>query len=199
MEDLDFSLMNYMCSKMCHDFAAPLGAIKMGVEMLEDNASDKETRELLHASVDACIAKLDLFRCLTGFSGAMTKPTVQDIHHVLQRNLNKNIQLDWKIAPAADIAGPAARLLLSMTLIAADTLPRGGGIIVTPSFTITAEGGGVNLKEEVISMMKTSKPPLSSREIISYFAITLARYLGGEISYTFEKENKIKFHVFQRD
>jgi len=185
-----------MCAKICHDLSAPASAVAMGLEMLSDAHQDASTQDLIHYSAQATISKLELFRCLTGFSGMSNKPTGIDLEKALKNYWPDNkITVTWKVSDLENLQGPPARLLLAAILTAADGLPRGGTLTIHPQLTISADGPTARLREEAAQALtgQTSLSQQSANTIVPFFAHTLAQNLGGKLQIHTENENQ--FHI----
>lgn len=194
----DMTLMHLMCAKICHDISAPASAVAMGLEMLSEAPQDKSTQDLINYSAQSTISKIELFRCLTGFSGTTNKPTGLDLERTLKNYWPDNkITVTWKVQDLENLQGPPARLLLATVLTAADGLPRGGTIIVNPNFSISAQGPTAHLRDEVTQTI-TGISPLSQQTagtIVAYFANTLAQSLGGKLQIQTVDENQFQIYL----
>ena len=192
----DMTLMHLMCAKICHDLSAPASAVVMGLEMLSEAHQDASTQALIRYSAQATISKLELFRCLTGFSGMSNKPTGIDLEKALKNYWPDNkITVTWKVSDLENLQGPPARLLLAAILTAADGLPRGGALTIHPQLTVTADGPTARLREEATQALtgQTSLSQQSASTIVPFFAYTLAQNLGGKLQIRTENENQ--FHI----
>lgn len=194
----EMTLMHLMCAKICHDLSAPASAVAMGLEMLSDAPQDPTTRDLVNYSSQSTIAKLELFRCLTGFSGMTNKPTGTDIEKALRNYWPDNkISITWKVQNLETLQGPPARLLLATLLTAAEGLPRGGTLTVNPNLSITAQGPTAVLREESASALtgKTNLSQQTAGTIVAFFANTLAHNLGGKLQLDTSGENQFQIQM----
>ena len=194
----DMTLMHLMCAKICHDLSAPASAVAMGLEMLSEAPQDISTRDLIHYSAKATISKLELFRCLTGFSGMADKPTGIDLEKALKNYWPDNkVTITWEVSNLESLQGPPARLLLATILTAADGLPRGGALTVHPRLNVTAEGPTARLREEAAQAL-TGQTPLSQQSantIVPFFAHALAKNLGGKLQILTESDNQFQIQM----
>ncbi len=192
----DMTLMHLMCAKICHDLAAPIGAVAMGLEILSDTPQDEATRDLIHYSAQSTISKLETFRCLTGFAGMQDKPTAIDVQKALHAYWPDNkISVVWKIGGLEKIQGAPARLLLAMILTASDGLPQGGTITIDRNLCIIAEGTMAHLRE-MTAQAFTGETPLTqqtSGTIVAFFACALATRLGSKLHVQTIDENRFQF------
>jgi len=194
----EMTLMHLMCAKICHDLAAPASAVSMGLEMLSEAPNDTATRDLIAYSAQSTITKLELFRCLTGFSGMANKPTGIDLEKALKNYWPDNkISLTWNLQDLETIQGPHARLLLAILLTAADGLPRGGTLAVQPSFRVLAEGPTAHLRPEITQTLtgQTSLLQQTANTIIPFFANMLAQSLDQRIQIQTDDENYFQIQV----
>lgn len=183
----DLTLMHLMCAKICHDLAAPLGAISLGLEMLADSSEPTQgpnpTLDLIHYSTQAAISKLELFRCLTGFASIPEKPTGMDLKKALQNyGDDRKITLSWQIKDWENLKGPPIRLILGAILTASSGLPRGGTLTIHPNFSITAQGPGAHLREDISLALlgQSGLPQQCANTIVAFFASVVAQNLGGK-------------------
>lgn len=194
----DMTLMHLMCAKICHDLSAPASAVAMGLEMLSEAPQDVPTLDLIHYSAKATISKLELFRCLTGFSGMANKPTGIDLEKTLKNYWPDNkITVTWKVNDLESLQGHPARLLLATILTAADGLPRGGTLTVHPQLNVRAEGPTARLREEAVQAL-TGQTPLSQQSantIVPFFAHTLAKNLGSKLQIHTESDTQFQIQM----
>ena len=133
----DLTLTYLMCSRLIHDLSAPLSAISIGLDMLpENNASDSPQR-ILQYSVSSAINRLELLRCLSGYTNSQDQPAFTDVVRII----NKSVDLDkfdihWLCRLEDTLSGDAVRLIVAIILITIDSLPRGGKISIHPDFSI---------------------------------------------------------------
>lgn len=185
MDSSSFTFAHLMCAKFCHDLAAPLSAAKMGLEMLQESPTDQTISGLIQESTESAIARLNIFRCLTGYTSTPEKPTAEDLHKALTDYLDKKIHLQWNLQNSGLPSGNPARLLLALILTASETLIRGGTVLVSPNFKITATSQSTPLmiRDDLVDLFNKRTPltQQSPRTIIPYFAIVLAEQLGGKL------------------
>lgn len=194
----DMTLMHLMCARICHDLAAPASAVAMGLEMLAEAPQDLAVRDLVNDSAQSTISKLEIFRCLTGFSGMPDKPAGTDLEKALRTYWpSHKISTIWQVEDLEKIQGPPARLLLATLLTAADGLARGGTLTIGSHFTITAEGPTAQLREEITRSL-TGQMPLSRQTagtIIAFLAYALAHSLGCKLHIQAINEKQFQVHI----
>src|SRR5262245_13125683 len=150
LDPLDLAAL--LCSRICHDLISPTGAIVNGIEVLEEEGSDAETKtfalDLIKKSARTASARLQFCRLAFGAAGsagaqidlgdaeAMARGTIED----------EKVKLTWNL-PRVLLAKNRVKLLLNMLVIAGQTIPRGGALVVDPvgegeklGFRISATG-----------------------------------------------------------
>ena len=173
----DLNLMHVMCAKLCHDIAAPLGAIRMGMEMLDTSSLDQDTLDIVNGSIRASIHRLELYRSLTGYASAPEKPSIDDVRQAVE-----NYWYDKKVLFHLDdsldhLYGWPARQVLALCLVAGDSLIRGGEVFAEKPNKISARGSQVQIYPEVQQALlgNTTVEELSSKNIIAHFAAIIAK------------------------
>jgi histidine phosphotransferase ChpT len=138
LDPLDLAAL--LCSKVCHDVINPVGAVTIGLEMLEDQ-TDEETRksalELIQKSARAASAKLEYHRLAFGAAGSAGAAIDTGTAEAVARGLfaDEKTTLNWT-GQRVLMAKNKVKLLLNLCLIAAAAIPRGGAL----SVTITGSG-----------------------------------------------------------
>lgn len=192
----DLSITYLMCSRLIHDLAAALSAISIGLDMLpEDNAPDSP-QKILQYSVNSAINKLELLRCLSGYTNSPHKPAFTDAVRIINKSIDLDkFQIDWLCRIEDSISGDAVRLIMAIILIAIDSLPRGGKISIHPDYSIDISGSYIKLNEEVRGALlgETNIGSLTSRGIIGYLAYLLSHKLGTKVLYSTPQPNQIIF------
>lgn len=173
-----------ICGKICHDLAAPLSAITMALEMLEEGQNEKQMRTLLAENTKAAIQRLELLRCLFGFAGDSARPTSSDALKFLMpyNDPRKHI---LNLAPLNDLAisGEPIRLVLCLLLLAMEGCPRGGTITLSPDFTIYATGKDVKIPQETLDILTGKNTSNTNRQALAIFGSLLAEKVGASIFY----------------
>src|SRR5215813_3781002 len=168
--DLDaLDLAALLCSRVCHDLISPTGAIVNGLEVLEEEDSDEETKafalDLIKRSAKTASARLQFCRLAFGSAGApggnidigdaqaMARAFIED---------GKN-KLAWNLPPAL-LAKNRLKLLLNLLIIAGQTIPRGGTLTVdaigegeTMGFRIAATGLNARVPQNIADMLSSGE------------------------------------------
>lgn len=203
----DLKLAALMCSKVCHDLISPVGALSNGVEVLSED-DDPEMREhamrLLENSAGQAAAKLKFARLAYGSSGSRGaqidlrdgETAVKELHD------GGKINIIWD-APAAAINKDTLKVLMNLTTMACDAIPRGGKLEVVVKITggagaatVTAAGPKARLAEETRAGLegRVAIDELDVRTILPHISGLLARDFGQGIDvYTDEETVKFSF------
>jgi histidine phosphotransferase ChpT len=191
----DLQLMYLMCSKFCHDLAAPIGAISIGLEMLGDDPAPDSPQALLQHSIQSAIHKLDLIRCLSGYATQGNRPTLSEVRTVLDKCIDPGkIKIHWHGQASETICGTPARLYAALMMLSAEALPRGGELILHQDYTLTVTGGLVKYPGVVLEAIqgRIALQGLTSQSVIGFLIKTLADQLGTAVVVEFEKPNLVQ-------
>ena len=149
LESLDLAAL--LCSRVCHDLISPVGAIANGLEVLEE-AKDDETKtfamDLIKKSSRTASAKLQFCRIAFGAAGSAGAQIDTGDAEKVTRGLMEDdkTKISWNV-PRVLMPKNRVKLLLNMLLMAGQSIPRGGQLMVDPvgegdaaGFRITASG-----------------------------------------------------------
>ncbi|MBX3487474.1 MAG: hypothetical protein KF798_06200 [Candidatus Paracaedibacteraceae bacterium] len=190
----DLQIMYLMCSKFCHDLAAPIGAISIGLEMLDENPAPDSPQALLLHSVQSAMNKLELIRCLSGYATHKNKPTLSDIRTVLDKCIDpEKTKITWLADGIDSVHGTPARLYNALMILASDALPRGGSITLNKDYSITVTGSLVKFPESVLDAIKGrfTLSDIDSRSVLGYFIKELADQLDTKVIFDFSQPNLV--------
>jgi histidine phosphotransferase ChpT len=162
LDPLDLAAL--LCSRVCHDLISPSGAIVNGLEVFEE-ASDEETRtfalELIKKSARMASARLQFCRIAFGAAGsAGAQVDLGDAEKVARGFIeDEKVKLTWHV-PRALMPKNHVKLLLNMLLVATQSIPRGGMLVVeatgamddTP-FKVVARGLNARIPEAMPALL----------------------------------------------
>lgn len=192
----DLQLMYLMCSRFCHDMAAPLGAISIGLEMIhEANPEPDSPHSLLQHSVQSALHKLELMRCLCGFGSSSDRPTLVEVRRVIEKSVDpEKYQVVWNAAMDERIFGNSVRLYVALFMVVLEAMPRGGVITLNPDYSLTLSGPLIKFHEVILDALNSpqSLETLDSRAIVAHFAFLLARSLGTKVHFQFDRPNLVQ-------
>jgi histidine phosphotransferase ChpT len=157
-----------LCSRVCHDLISPTGAIVNGLEVLEEDSSDAETRnfalELIRKSARTASARLQFCRIAFGAAGSAAAQIDLGDAETMARGFieDDKVKLTWSL-PRALLPKNRVKLLLNMLVVATGTIPRGGSLSVDPvgtgesmGFRITANGLNARIPQAVPGLLAGS-------------------------------------------
>lgn len=191
-----------LCSRLCHDLLSPVGAMANGLELLADE-KDPEMRkrcfELLEQSARISADKLKFFRLAFGAAGGfdetISASEPRGLIEALVRN-NGRIELSWMVAADA-LPKPAVKVLLNFSLIAIESLVRGGTLDIAAELrgdvceiAVRATGPRIAFDATVGRALAGDlvASELSSRTAPAAMLHQLSAGVGGELQYALTDE-----------
>lgn len=199
MNEMDFAAL--LVSRVCHDLVSPLGAVMNGLEVLEDERDAgmrADAMKLVLSSAEQAAARLQFARLAYGAAGsAGAELDLNEVGRIVRGLVRGGkVTLDWRAAPF-NWPKDWAKLLMNATLLAADSLPRGGSVTVetsgdpsAPGFKIQALGQGARLLDEVEKAVRGEpNGPLDGRTIQAYLTHKLARGLNAGLTVSAGESN----------
>ncbi len=190
---IEFRVMELLCSRLCHDLISPVMAINNGMELMAEDSGNMadDIRELLTMSAGAAASKLQFYRIAYGLGGQSAAPVGLAEAGRLTRGLVEDgkIDVDWPKngeASSVELTREATKLLLNLVLLGIEALPRGGTVKVrvqtsgAPEIAVVASGDNAGLKEESAVAMSADADceALTARSVQGYFVNSLALQLG---------------------
>jgi histidine phosphotransferase ChpT len=162
LEALDLAAL--LCSRVCHDLISPVGAIVNGLEVLAED-KDQETQEfaleLIKKSSRTASAKLQFCRIAFGAAGSAGAQIDSGDAETISRGFleDDKTKLTWNLTRAI-LPKNRIKLLLNMLVIAGQTIPRGGTLMVdgigsgeTTGFSIRAVGTNAKVAPTVAPLL----------------------------------------------
>jgi len=175
-----------MGGRLCHDLAAPLGALSLGLEMLTEQKLTQEQSEiisLIQQSVDSTKKRLDLFRFLLGYGQTEDKPLMSEILAFLTRYWQDS-RLTVQTEGINQLKGTAARFVLALMVTASEHLPRGGELVIQlneQTFILALKGTGAEISPETTQILAGQSSPLTPRNLWAWYTYCLAKRLRLDI------------------
>jgi histidine phosphotransferase ChpT len=194
MNEIEFAAL--LVSRVCHDLVSPVGAVVNGLEVLEDERDATmraDALKLVVSSAEQAAARLQFARIAFGAAGsAGAELDLTEVGRIVKGLVQGGkVSVDWQ---AAQVNWPKdwAKLLMNATLMGADSLPRGGLVVVetssdpaAPSFKVRATGQNARLLEEVEKAARgESTVPIDGRSIQPLLVHKLARLLNAGLTLT---------------
>ncbi|MDY0882623.1 histidine phosphotransferase family protein [Dongia soli] len=190
--EIDLRVLELAASKICHDLISPIGAVNNGLELMEeeqDHALQAEALALAQRSARRASILLQLYRSLFGNAGNQTSFGPREAVQMAFESLQGG-----KVALEADLAGASpvlpegyGKLILAAVVVAADTLPRGGTVLLrllpgqsAPNLLLTSTGAQIAAHDEILQALhlRSLVEELSAHTVLPYFTAFLARRLG---------------------
>ena len=183
-----------LCARICHDLVSPISALGTALEVLEDPDNPdmhEDALELVKLSAGQASSKLQYLRLAFGAGGSA--PGVMGIDHVkeLVEGLYGDSKVDVSFAGSEqELSKDHVRLLLNLIMVAVQSVPRGGTVVVTPTthesaveITLVAEGPKARLADDVARPLGGAMPEdgFDGRSIQPFYAALLARELRGKL------------------
>ncbi len=196
-----------LASRVCHDIISPVGAIANGLEVLdeEDDESMREfAMDLIRKSAKQASAKLQFARLAFGASGsAGAEIDMNDAGVVVSRYLEREkANVDWRVASPL-LPKTHAKLLLNLVHLGAQSIARGGTLIVTAdrdgdttAMQLSAEGERAKFPAAArdVVLSGVAPEPLDAHGVQPLYTYMLARESGLRIA-IHEEENKLVIGV----
>ena len=196
---IESRVMDLLISRLCHDLISPAGAIVNGIELVEEFGGDDmagddlggddmtgEAMALVGRSARQLSARLSLFRVAFGSSGERDGFPAVDCRRLLDAYLHEGkVRLDWSLDRLPSGPG-AARLVLLLAIIAAESLPRGGVLRIDAgegghaAFRILAEGTDARIEAGTETAMAAGMADSAAPEDLD--ARAAPAYLAGLIA-----------------
>jgi histidine phosphotransferase ChpT len=181
-----------LCSRVCHDLISPTGAIVNGLEVLEEQESDQETKtfalDLIKKSARTASARLQFCRLAFGAAGSSSAQIDLGDAQTMARAFMEDdkTKLAWNL-PRVLLPKNRVKLLLNMLIIAGQTIPRGGVLAVDPAgegatmgFRISASGLNARIPHAVPYLIEGTSETgsIDAHAVQPFYAGLLARACG---------------------
>ncbi|MBN8807663.1 MAG: histidine phosphotransferase [Sphingomonas sp.] len=190
---VDFA--SLLCSRLCHDLLSPVGALNNGLELLADeNDPDMRQRclDLLNESARASANKLKFFRLAFGAAGGFGETVdTREAKAAIEGLFGEGgkVTIGWMVDDGA-LPKSAVKVLLNLSLIAADALVRGGQLDIGAEqaegrveIVVRAEGSRLVLDQELRTtlMGQLDDDVVTPRGAAAYLVHSLVTEGGGSI------------------
>lgn len=196
--DLDIRVVELLASRLCHDLVSPVGAIRNGLELIEEMNEDEEPNPAFmgeaiklidHSSLQAD-RRLRVFRLAYGMAGREQKG-FGDVRSAIQGWVEgSRTSLDWPAGVPSDWAAMrtgVVKVLLNTLVLAEESLTHGGTVSVggegsqdSGRLTITAKGrpGALTPEAEAALSGRAAADELTARTIHPYVTGRFAETYG---------------------
>lgn len=187
---VDMRVMELLTARLCHELSGPVAAINNGVELLVEEDPDpgsspgtsfaRDAVALVSESARRAASRLQFYRFAYGFGQGGTvagRPP-----HELAIGLFETSGLACDYAEGVrDLSPDLQKLACNLLSVGAETLPRGGRLILTDGpLNVEAVGEAAALSPGACAALTldTPIPELTSRTVQAYFAGLLAKRLS---------------------
>jgi histidine phosphotransferase ChpT len=201
---LDFS--ELLISKLCHDLAAPIGAVYNGVEFLEEVESEdlqQQALNLILLNSKISINKLKFFRYIYGRCDEEGESDLNELKKLVNEFLDESkFSIAWDTELTGDkyvqLTHRSARLMLTLIYVASGFLVQGGKIEVKirkleKGKYICVKGEGSNIKNPsyLTEILENNDDDSLLRvdNIIIHLAHKLASHIGVKIKHIFHQND----------
>ena len=204
----EIALSALLCSRLCHDLISPVGAFSNGIEILadeDDPGMRQEVFKLLGQSVQQAGARLMFFRMAFGAGGGFGDNSPADsVRDTLSAYFaGGKIAIDWKVS-LSELSRDTVKIILNLALLAADALPRGGGITVEVmrstgglDLAVVAQGDRLLDKPEIAKILADGCPiaDLDSKTAPAYLVHKTVAAHGGTVKSSSDGQQAVTYRV----
>jgi len=200
--DLDIRVVELLASRLCHDLVSPVGAIRNGLELIEEMNEDEEPNPAFmgeaiklidHSSLQAD-RRLRVFRLAYGMAGREQKGFNEARSAAEGWLAEGRTRLSWPAGVPSDWAAlrtGIVKVLLNTIVLAEEALTHGGTVSVTGEgtaeagrATVTAEGrpGALTPDAQAALNGTTAAEDLTPRTVHAYVTGRFAAAYGIRLS-----------------
>ncbi|PWC39600.1 histidine phosphotransferase family protein [Azospirillum sp. TSO35-2] len=215
---VDLRVLELLASKLCHDLVSPVGAIRNGLELIEEMQDDEdagggpaiggflgEAVKLIDHSSGQADRRLRVFRLAYGVAGRDQKGFGDARAAAAGWVEGGRTRLDWPERVPNDMMAQrrgVVKLLLNLVLLADEALTHGGLVSVAAEggedkgrVTVTAAGRPGNLSADAAAALAGTVPAggLTPRTIHAYLTGRLAESDGYRILVSPESTERLVF------
>ncbi|WP_161600768.1 histidine phosphotransferase family protein [Teichococcus oryzae] len=162
--DLETTLAQDLCARLCHDLVGPLGTVAGALDMLGE---DPEAADLARDAAGEIRRRLKFWRAACGGGGsAVAVPELAGLLDGMLAGGRARLELRT-LAEDEPIPSPVAQMLLMAALLAGEALPRGGTVALTQEaegYTLRPEGRVVNWPAALLAVLE-GQPAQGPREL----------------------------------
>lgn len=185
---IELRVAELLASRLCHDLISPVGAVNSGIELMTEfgDGVDSESMQLVSTSAKLASEKLQFFRIAYGNAGSGANIPLGDGMRLIEpvcANQRTTVVLEDHTAGA--LPGPGAvKLLLNVSLLAGECLPRGGElrVLIGPDMAavVSAGGDGARIEDDLRASLdgSISDEDLDPKTAHGYFTHLAAKRLG---------------------
>jgi len=193
-----------LCSRICHDLISPIGAIKNGLELVDDNcALDSEIKEILNFSARQALDRLTLYRSIFGLNGIAligSGEKFQELFNAwchaykIQGKLEVG-HIDGLFQSKGVVVG--YQLLLRLFLVIGDLVPLGGDLEMTRSvdgLNLQIKGRLFPLKTDYYDILigNANEAPITPQTIFAYYFSQYLEHIDWQMDLHHDGKEELK-------
>jgi histidine phosphotransferase ChpT len=189
-----------LCSRVCHDLISPVGAIVNGLEVLDDNPKPEDREfalDLIRKSAKTASARLQFCRLAFGAAGSSgAQIDLGDAQAMSRGHIEDGkTSITWNL-PRLLLPKNRVKLLLNMMVIAQQTIPRGGVLMVdaigegdSMGFRVAATGLNARLPQNIADLLNPDHAAsVDAHAVQPYYTRLLAQACGLKVTLAPEGE-----------
>jgi histidine phosphotransferase ChpT len=200
---LDLRVVELLCSRLCHDLVGPVGAVNNGVELVEEmGAADAgDAFALVADSGRLAAARLKLFRLAYGAAGSEPGVSFETAQTALAAWFQRSkLKIDWQNPSWPDAPAGTAKVLLNAVLLAEESLPQGGTLVISgvgPLLRLAGSGKNAGLKPESREALAgaVAVDALSPRTVQGYITGRFAEHFGFRVTPEAASPDQVGFRI----
>ena len=183
-----------LCARICHDLVSPIGALGAAIEVLDDDDNldmRDDALDLIRLSSEQAIAKLEFLRLAFGAGGSAPGVLATDELKRLSMGVYGagKTAIEWQFN-VDGIEKQAARVFLNLVMLALQSIPRGGTMVVKVDKTsahielvFICTGLKARLDEKSVQTLAGKAPQegFDGRTIQPFYTGLIIRELKGKI------------------
>ncbi len=179
-----------IASKLCHDLISPVAALGNALELLEmedDADMQAAAMALVRDGAGQAARRLRFYRLAFGAAGGAFEVDGRDVADAAADFVaDAKPDLDWQVGPDP-MPLARAKILLNLTALVAEALPRGGMVTVSlegEAGSVNGAGPMIRLADEFTEVLENLRGPDGAREAGVGLVGLLASQLGVSLSVT---------------
>lgn len=190
-----------LCARICHDLISPVSALGAALEVFDDDDNPDmrdDAMDLIRTSSRQAANKLQFLRIAFGAGGSAPGVIGTQELRVLTDGMfgEGKASLHWKLKTDG-LPKAAARLMLNLTMLAVQAIPRGGDLTIEATdqggmvrLSLVAEGPKARLDPAVSTTLAGKAPDdgWDGRTVQPFYTGMIAREAKGRVDAAIEGE-----------
>lgn len=195
---VDQRIAELLCSRICHELVAGIAAINNGVELISeiDPSMFDEAMGLIGSSGKQASARLQYYRMAYGLAGYDALSGISAVNELIEGLLETESRFSLELAADAPaLEAGWGKLLLNMTVLGMDCLPRGG--VLRPAVAagggktvvaVRGDGEEARLSEQYRAVLDgvSGSAEVTALNVHAYYTAALAETVGSGLSLAFD-------------